>query len=263
MSRADLVALLADLVRAKALTRAEADRVLAAFDADDLAMPINAPATDDNDWLAALALLLLLMRGSVRRRLPPQRRERARTLLRGRFDTLAATLATGVATGAMPVQQWQANMQSALAGYTRQMAVAGTGRLPTQATRGVIDEQLAGQWPYLTRFALAIAARDLVERPMSERAIAARARSYGAVAWGSFFVAQGEGAEPGMVEQYVTRDDRRVCRLCAPRHLQFYLPGQPPFPGDCLGICRCIRVPMFAPDIYAQLTGQPVARRAA
>jgi hypothetical protein len=262
MSRNELAALLADLIRAKALTRAEADRVLARFDAGEPVDFAPAPEADNDDWLAALALVLLLTRGNVRRRLPAQRRGRARVLLRGRFDTLAAQLASGVAAGSISVQQWQANMQNALSIYTRQMAVAGTGRLPTVATRRAIDDQLAGQWPYLTRFALAIAARDLADRPMSERQIAARARSYGAVAWGAFFQAQGDHAEPGMVEQYITRDDRRTCRLCAPRHLQYYLPGQGPMPGDCLGICRCVRVQVFAPDIYAELTGQPTRRAA-
>jgi hypothetical protein len=263
MSRNELAALLADLIRAKALTRAEADRVLARFDADEPFDLAPVPESDNDDWLAALALVLLLVRGNARRRLPIQRRERARSLLRGRFDTLAATLAGGVAAGTIPVQVWQANMQTALAGYTRQMAVAGTGRLPALATRGAIDEQLAGQWPFLSRFALTIAARLDVDRPLSQAQIAARSRSYGAAGWGAFFLAQGEGAGAGMVEQWISRDDRRTCRLCAPRHLQYYLPATGPQPGwDCLGRCRCVRVAMFAPDIYAELTGQPTRRAA-
>lgn len=257
MSRQELAAMLADLVRAKALTRAEADRVLANFDAGEAIELAPVPEPDNNDWLAALALVLLLVRGNVRRRLPIQRRERARTLLRGRFDTLTAQLAGAVAAGAMPVQQWQASMQNGLAAYTRQMAVAGTGRLPSVATRRSIDARLAAQWPYLDRFAMTIAVRELADRPLSERAVASRARSYGAAAWGGYFVAQGENAQPGMVEQYITRDDRGTCRLCAPRHLQFFLPGQGPMPGQCLGICRCVRVPVFAPEMYAELIGEP------
>lgn len=262
MNRAELARLLADLVRSKALTRAEADRVLALFDAGEVIELAPAPEPDDNDWLAALALVLLLVRGNVRRRLPIQRRERARTLLRGRFDTLAAELAGAVAAGAMPVVQWQTNMQNGLAAYARQMAVAGTGRLPTVATRKAVDARLAAQWPFLDRFALTVAARQVADRPLSEPAITARARSYGAAAWGGYFVAQGESAAVGVVEQWISRDDRGTCRLCAPRHLQYYLPGQGPMPGECLGRCRCVRVQIFAPEIYSELVGQPRQRAA-
>lgn len=264
MSRLELAAILADLVRAKSLTRAEADRVLAAYDADQLDVDnlVDVPESDNNDWLAALALLLLLLRGTTRRRLSTQRRERGRRLLRSNFDRSVDQLASTVTQGNMPMWVWQVSMQSALSTYMRQMAIAGAGRLPSVAMRQTVDRRLGEQWPFLRRFATLQVARNMVERPMSERAIASRSRSYGASAWGAFFQAQGDGAGEGYVEQYITRDDRFVCRLCAPRHLQYYLPGQPPFPGDCLGVCRCVRQLIFAPDIYAQLTGQPQRRAA-
>ena len=156
-------------------------------------------------------------------------------------------------------------MQTAVASYTRQMAVAGAGQLPSASTRAAVDAQLTAQWPLLTRFAVTVEARRYVSRPLSTGYVASRARRYGGPGWGAYYIGQGDGADVGMVEQYITRDDPVVCRLCAPRHEQYYLPGQGPMPGvDCLGggNCRCRRVQMYAPDIYARLTGQPLQRAA-
>jgi hypothetical protein len=264
MTHAELVTLLNDLVQRKRIIRAEADALLADYDAGE---PIDIPAApepDNDDWLAALALLLLLVLGSPRRKLTAAASQRARRLLRGNFDNAMRRLADQVSSGAISVPAWQRAMQGNLSGYVRQMATAGKGQLPSAPFRRRLDARLAEQWPYLDRFAVEQMARALGGRPMSLAAIASRSRSYGATAWGAFFEAQGEDAEAGMVEQWISRDDRRVCRVCAPRHLQYFLPAQGPFPGwDCLGLCRCLRVPMYAPDIYAQLTGQAQPQRRA
>ena len=103
MTRAELVTLLADLVQKRIITAAEAAQTLAAFDqgdADALTALPAAPAPDDRDWLVALALLLLLMGGSARQRLTPNRRQRAQALLRGRFDATTRQLATDLTAGA-------------------------------------------------------------------------------------------------------------------------------------------------------------------
>jgi hypothetical protein len=266
LTRSQLATLLADLVRRKVITQDEAAQVLASFDADELDALAPVVSDDDGgDWLAALALLLLLIGGSARRRIPVTRRRRAQTLLRGRFDATTRQLAQNVAGGALPVAAWHAGLQAALASYTRQMAIAGAGQLPSVATRAAIDARLGEQWPLMERFAVTVAARLEVDRPLSPAYIANRARQYGGTGWGAFFLAQGQGAAAGMVEQWISRDDRNTCRICAPRHLQYFLPAQGPMPGtDCLGggLCRCQRVQVFAPDIYAELTGQPTRRAA-
>lgn len=261
MSRADFVALLADLVERKVIAESEAVRLLVDYDQDDidaLASLPAAPAVDHNDWWAALALLLLLLRRKGGQPIPPLLRGRARTLLRGRFQLTLQQAAQGVSGGKLSAAAWMAKIQAALVSYTLQMAIAGAGQLPNTNTQNAIGARLAQQWPYLRRFALTIAVRGALQRPLSAPYIASRAGQYGRTGWGAFFVGQGQNAAVGVVEQWITRDDRNVCRLCAPRHLQYYLPGQGPMPGDCLGICRCVRVPVYQPSIYAQLTGQPV-----
>jgi len=264
MTRAELVRQLNDLVRRKRITRAEADALLARYDAGEPVELPAAPESSNGEWLAAFALLLLLVRGNPRRRLTPQMSQRARRLLRGNFDSAMRSLANQVAGGALTVPAWQAQMQNALSGYVRQMAVAGRGRLPSPAMVARIEARLADQWPYLNRFALEQMARGMAGRPLTAAQIASRSRTYGATGWGAYFEAQGEDAEAGIVEQWISRDDRAVCRVCAPRHLQWFLPGQGPMPGlDCLGACRCERVPQYNPDVYAQLTGQRSAQRQA
>lgn len=213
---------------------------------------------DDQDhggeWLAALVLLLLLLGANAGRPLSLSRRIRARTLLRGNFDTSMGNLAVQVANGSITVEVWQQRMSSAIAAYARQMAVAGAGQLPSTATRQWVAQQVAAQQPYLRRFAAAIAQRQQAGNPLSPAYIANRARQYGGSGWGAFYAAQGANAAPGYVEQWITRDDKAVCRVCAPRHLRYFLPGSPPFPGtDCLGTCRCERLPVYDPVEYAKL----------
>lgn len=260
MHRHELIVLLADLVQHKRLTEEEAARVLAAFDDGDLDVLRTLPPaqSDEHDWLAALVLLLLLMGGAANMRLSVSRRQRARRLLRSAFDATVGRLAAQVTAGALTVSAWQAQMQAATATYARQMATAGAGQLPSAATRQMVDERLAAQDGYLTRFGVTVAARQKVERPLSTENIAARSAQYGAVAWAAYWAAQGQDAGNGVVEQWISRDDNHTCPQCAGRNGQYFLPGQGPMPGvDCDGggHCRCERVQVVDMNIYQQLRG--------
>lgn len=259
MTRAELSAILSDLVRRNAITLDDARATLARFDAGGLTdLPLSATQQerDDNSWVIAVALLLFLLSGSTRRTLNAQERRRAQRLLRAQYESRVALLAASVASGGSVVT-WQAGMQSAVAGYTRQMAVAGAGTLPRATVQAAVDANLAAQWSYLATFAVQVLARSISERPMSEAWISQRGRRYGATGWGAFFQGQGSVASPGYVDVWVTRDDGHVCPVCAPRHQRYFLPTQGPWPGpDCLGDCRCQRIPEYLPNVYADLTGQ-------
>lgn len=270
MQRSELAAILTDLVRRKAITLAEARETLRRFDAGQLpSLPLG-EATDNDEqsgagrWTVALLLVLLLANGhTVNRPLTDRQRTRTRKTLRTRFEDTAGNLAASVATGQLAIAQWQREMQKALGAYTRQMAVAGAGKQVGAQTQITIDAKLKTQWPFLRGFATQILARQMGDdseafpaRPMSEQWIAARSRKYGGTGWGAFFVGQGSVAEPGVVDVWLTRDDPLVCPVCAPRHQVYFLPGVGPYPGwDCLGDCRCERVPELIPDVYADLRG--------
>lgn len=263
MTRADLLLRLAGLLARKAINEAEAARVLDLFDAGEFVPSDLPPVQEDtrNEWLLGLAIVLLLTRGNTSRPLSPAKRTFARNTLRRGFEADMQRLANAVASGKIPLDEWQSEMQDAISRYTRQMAVAGAGTLPVASTQAIVEAQLAEQWPFLRGFALTLTAKRLVEgKPLSVAAIANRAKLYGGAAWGSFFLGQGDGAGYGIVDQWISRDDRHVCSRCAPRHLQYFRMGESPYPGwDCLGSCRCERRPVYAPEMYAKLTGQKAA----
>lgn len=257
MSRDELTALLADLTARGALRRDEAAAFLALWDADE-ADPLDLPAADEeygDGWLIAVALLLLLGGVNANGRVAPARRVGVRDTLRRTFEADAGRMAIRMDAGA-----WMRRARATIAGYARQMAVAGAGRMPRAATVAAVETMIARQWAFLRRFVTLVTVREAVGRPLSAAAVAARVRLYGAAGWGAFFLARGEDASDGMVEMWVTRDDERVCVNCAPRDGRYFLPGQPPFPGwDCLGSCRCERVPEYNPAVYAMLTGRRVS----
>lgn len=266
MTRSELLAILTELVRRNAITIEEAQLVLNRFDAGDLE-DVPLPSSADgllsgthDDWIAALALVLVMMSGSPGRTLTAMERKKVQKLLRNQFEASTTRLGFGVVGGAIAITTWQKGMQTALSNYSRQMAVAGAGKMPSVVTQSVIEEKLAEQWSYLQRFATQIMARQVVARPMSEPWIIQRARRYGGpTGWASYFIGQGGEESPGYVDVWLTRDDPNVCYICSPRHQRYFLPTQGPWPGDfgqCLGDCRCVRKPEYLPDVYADLTGQ-------
>lgn len=268
MPRRELAAILSDLVRRKAITLAEARAVLARFDRGQLdSLPLSED-TDEQEqgdfrnfhrWTIAYLLVLLLVNGNtLQRPLSTLQRTRARKELRSNFEGRMSVLAGSVASGQLPIGQWQTEMRKSIAGYARQMASAGAGQLTGVDVQNRIDAHLKLQWPYLRGFATQILARQIGERPMSEAWIAARARKYGGTGWSAYFAGQGSVATPGYVDVWLSRDDPHVCFLCSPRHQTYFLPSVGPYPGDpfaCLGECRCVREPEYIPNIYADLVG--------
>lgn len=294
MSRSDLVLHLAALVARHAITQAQAAALLADFDSgelDEADLPsMGTPTSDRKDWLLALALVLLLTGGNTNRKLSTAKRRQARNTLRNGYQATVQQLAVGVASGAVAVGAWQGQMQAQIANYTRQMAVAGAGTLPSATTQAAVEAKLAEQWPFLQTFAVQIAARQAgavagsgggasaptvtggpisaaiapakvaTGGPLSAVAIAARSNQYGGIGWGSFFAGQGNDAGYGIVDVWFTRDDGHVCPRCGPRHGQYFQVGAGPYPGwDCFGSCRCERRPEYLPEIYVQLGGLAVA----
>lgn len=209
-----------------------------------LDVPIAEPKQDDKDvWIVAWAVVLLLMNGNANRSLSPSQRRRARSLLRIKFEMDALRYAERIAAGSISPDEWREGVRAIMTGYARQMAVAGAGTMPALPVQQAIAAKLEEQEPYLARFGALVGT-------LSVAAIAARTRLYGGTGW---------GAGDGVVEQWISRDDRATCRVCAPRHGQYYLPGQGPMPGlDCLGggACRCERRPEQNLEMYAQLGGR-------
>ena len=259
MTRPELVAILADLVSRKAITLADAQAVLAAFDNGTLTdLPLLAPAEDDNRWIIALALLLLLLGSTTVGTLNAAQRTRAQELLRTQYETQVGTLAATVSAGGA-VAAWQAGMQTTIANYSRQMAVAGAGTLPKPAVRAAVDTELRGQWGFLAAFAVTLIAGKV----MSEAAIRSRAVLYGQTGVGSFWRGAQPAAGTGWITHYDALDDDGTCSPCseAERNGPYIMGSDHPVPGSvCLGRgrCRCKLRYEFNPTVYARLTGRKV-----
>jgi hypothetical protein len=216
----------------------------------------DAPPVTDQDngdaWLIAWAITLLLVNGNAARTLTATQRKRARDLLRVRFEDAALRNAQRIMAGQLDIDAWQTTVGGDIADYTRQMAVAGAGTLPTAQVQQVAESEIGRQAPFLAGFAGAIAAGGL-----SVLRIASRTKYYGKPPWGVYYVAQGSTAGEGIVDRWITRDDNRVCRNCAPMHGRYFLPTEGPWPGwACLGICRCERVQVVDRAIWQRLTGR-------
>lgn len=264
MTRAQLSALLANLIRNNHLNVADARSVMAAFDAGlltDLAdlEALYREEDSDKSWVLALLAVLAMVGGTAGVPLNEAQRKRGRTLMRDGFEMETKRLAITVTQGGS-ILTWQKALFAAIASYTRKMAIAGAGVMPSLSVRLVVEKSIADQVPFLQRFSVQLAAQRLVGHMMSTVATAARSNLYGGNAWASWFLGHGQDAAWGYVERWVTRDDRFVCPRCAGRHGRYYLPGQGAMPGsDCYGSCRCQRVLEYNPRIYAELTGSRVA----
>lgn len=209
---------------------------------------------DENEWLIALFLVLLIVDANAYRPLTATQRRRARDLLRVRFEDAALRNAQRVIANLLSVDEWQAAVSQEIASYARQMAVAGAGTMPSAAVRQFAEVQVAEQMPFLDGFGVAVAAGMLTLAQ-----IASRTRLYGGVGWASYFMSQGESAPLYAVEQWISRDDRGTCFVCAQRSGRYFLPGQGPMPGtDCRGggNCRCERRQVIDREIWQRLTGR-------
>lgn len=271
MTRDELTALLADLVRRRIITVDEAQSIISLYDSGEF-VPSDLPQADvpdrnGSEWLLALALVLLLTRGSSARRLSMAQRRLARGRLTQQAGVSLASLAQGVTGGGLTVTAWQGAMQQQIAAYTRQMLVAGSGTLPGVGLMRMAEARLAEQWSFLQRFAADIAARNAVGRPLTEQAIAARARLYLGAGWEMMWRGEEEaqtGGQVGYIVHYVSRDDPRTCGPCldAQNRGPYAAGSDYPRPGSVCrggGNCRCTL--RFEYDLarWQELTGRRAA----
>lgn len=292
MTRADLVISLAALLAKRAITQAQAATLLDSFDNGDFLPSDLPPEPTRNDWPLALLLVLLLTGGNTTRPISAAKRRQARNTLRGGFQATMGQLAVGVTTGALAVGTWQSAMQVNIAAYTRQMAVAGAGALPSGAIQAAVEAQLAQQWPFLQTFTVQIAARkaggggagsgglpvavasqaasvDEATAGMSAKEIAARGRLYGGTGWTAFWTASAAAVTVdgsyGWIVHFRARDDRGTCSPCsrAAANGPYAADGPYPIPGseicDGAGNCRCELEFEYNPEKYADLTGRRAA----
>lgn len=259
MTRPELVSILSDLVRRKAITFADAQAVLAAFDSGALTdLPLPAPTEDDNRWAMAVALLMLLLGITTITALNAAQGQRAQELLRAQYEAQVGMLAATVAAGGT-VAEWQAGMQMAVAVYARQSAVAGAGTLPKAEVRAEVDSQLSVQWGYLAAFAVTLIAGKIADKLMSEAAIRARAVLYGQTGVGAFWRGAQPAAGIGWITHYDALDDDGTCFRCseAARNGPYVMGSNHPVPGSvCLGRgrCRCRLRYEYNPAVYQRLT---------
>lgn len=295
MPRSHLLLLLADLLTRRLITTAEAASVLSAFalsaaegfEANTIAdLPtMAAPSATNEDWLIALAVVLLLSRGNTGLRLSLARRKMARNTLRRGFELNATALASSLTTpNAVPA--WQEAFANTISQYTRQMTVAGAGTLPSGTVRSAVDAQLTRQWPFLQRFSFQMVVGQMLGRAMSEASVAGRSKLYGGPGWAGFWLGAEEAAirpegasrqarrplsvsepaelaepKPGMIIHYEARDDAGNCGPCHGAAINGpYIAGEShPVPGSvCLGggRCRCSLRFEYNPAEYARLTGR-------
>lgn len=266
MSRAELVAILADLVKHKQLSLRDAQNILSAFDAGvvpDLAeLPTLQERNHDDLWLVAFFAVMLLAGGSPARPLNKSQRLRVRKQARLQWEDSVFRLSLQVTRGALTIPTWMTSLFGALGSYARQMAIGGHGSNPPIYVKSLIDRQIAKQAPFLKRFGVQMAGKRLLGEPMTAANVSARTQQYGGTGWSSWFV--GNETRPQLEEGYVVyyhaRDDRRTCGPCHSADGESpYLPGAGPYPGEvCLGrgLCRCTREEVYDPAAWRRLTAQ-------
>lgn len=303
MTEQELQRLLARLVARDTLSQAEADAVLDAFGDGtlDVAWPdaatALAPLYDDLAAAAILAALYgalgrlaarsrgaerlaRLFRSTIKRgaesayqalaALPPaQGRDLAEALL-ATFDREARRRAALIPSYRDGVRRFHVAMRQAVRQDTLALAQLGTGRPLSPAQRARLTQRLRVQDAYLQRFVEEVAAREAVaaaggRAAMSEKQIAARARTYAGSARGAYFeAAQGQyEGRAGFVIHFEGADDPNNCSACAAAmDASPYLPGQAPNPGDvCFGggLCRHYLRVEESPALYAELTRRRAA----
>lgn len=189
---------------------------------------------------------------------------------------MSAQLADDFAAGRISLADWQEAQRRLNAGALAAMASLGNprGTVQLQQRLAAIEQEQAA---YLQRFADQLSARQLAAlMPGDDDTrrgglllllewgggyIARRAASYSGAARGVFFEAMessGTGTNgAGWVVRYEARDDDRTCSRCLDAQ-GYYLPGHGPMPGEVCyggGACRCERMSVYDPAMYAQLIG--------
>lgn len=281
--RRELAELLARLIIDGEITEEQAAAIyLAAIDGDlseFLPLPPylgigEAEQPDEEE----IAILLAAIAGAAA--LAPHAAERRRIAGADRLQdwhtAQAGQLADDLAAGRLSVAEFQRRMIDLNNRHNAaQIDLGSAGRRYRMARQA--GEIARVQAAYLQRFADQIAGRYMEQAavesghatagrpPYSADYLAERAAQYGGIGRALFFeaneaaAAAGQGA-PGFVIRYIARDDANTCSPCH-RAQGYYLPGRGPYPGDiCLGRhhCRCRRVSVYDPAIYARLIGAAV-----
>ena len=276
-ARNRLIDFLARLVDDGEITESQAQDLLEAFDRGELGK-VNLPLAptefvrglEDDDstdeWLAALLLLL----GIQSIQLPISQRIKGVDDIQDNFNADAKRHAEQLANGNLTVGQWQRKLFDSYRRHMVQQALlAAASEDLTEEQRKRIDEKIRTDAAYMSRFADVLALQAMVDAELSAAYIENRSIAYSGTGRGEFFeslsgailLLAGGG---GWVEQYIAVDDRKTCPACIDagnlRHggLAYYLPGQGPMPGIICygrGRCRCRRVPVYDPAIYARLVG--------
>jgi len=278
-----LAELLARLVGDKTITEEQAKAIIAYWrdrPADELAalLPLMlaegvGPRQEDDDLPPWLPVALL-----AERLLPRANRRRMIDDLQDRHAEQMAWLAVDLEAGRITVAEWQRQARAVnakLLAFAARLGGGGTVQMQQYVAR-VEQEQAA----YLQRFADQLAARKLAEAmpddddtrkallaallTMGAGYIARRAASYSGAARGVFFRSLESGAtgpmggsRDGWVVAYCVNHDERLCSACLDAE-GYYLPGDGPYPGEVCyggGACRCERMSVYDPVVYAQLTG--------
>ena len=282
--RENLIRLLADLVADGTITEEQAAGILL-FAAEltgaetMIPLPSAAPRPIDDDDEAAILVLLAAATGLAAvtsyadlRRLSRHRRTDAADALADWHDDQAADIARSLRAGNVRIFQQAAGSLNRL--HAAAQAALGARALPP-ALRQSLATADAGRAACRRRFVDGAGLRELVSRmppaliaalglgavaaQWSAEYLASRLAMYGAAGRAAFFEAaeeyDEEGAGPGWIVEYIAQDDDRTCSPCSDAQ-GYYLPGDGPYPGQiCLGRhhCRCRRVPVYDPEIYATL----------
>lgn len=230
------------------------------------------PLREDDDKDPALLFWLLVGGGDAVSR---RARINAATRVQDEHARLSVELADEFAAGRVSVADWQDRQRKLNAGALAAMAALGNSR-GTVALQERVTRSEQEQAAYLQRFADQVSGGKLTAPLLDGQIIgngalllwaawtaaylARRAASYSGAGRGVFFAAMesdGDGTGPGWIVRYDAVDDSSTCSACLDAQ-GYYLPGDGPMPGDVCyggGACRCERVPVYDPVIYAQLTG--------
>lgn len=244
MDRAAFVNLLVRAVKDSHLTEGEAIDLLKQFDAgtlqiDEDATPLDpeeaiSPLTDEDVERAVAALLLL---GALR--VLHLRRAHFREVLQDQFIAGARSLAKQRAAGAITLTDWQAGMNEAIGTNIIQQAAIGSGSVPAA---NALTEAVVLQEAYLSRWADEMAVKTLLDEPLSELGMMARAALYAGAGREEGYKAEAELYESGTAVIYEAVDDNGTCQPCLDAEGTYLIDEAFPTPGsvcDGYGNCRC------------------------
>lgn len=252
MSLAEYQTLLIHAIERKVITPEEAAMLLDRFQRGDFAeedLPLsvdNVQRVDRNDE-SLLALLLLLLKQSSS--------QGAKVRLRNTNRRNDVASLTAIAGDIESIQTFQQSFSDTVQRSILRQWMGGARQANWPTT---IDDMITEQLAYAERFAADIHFRQQVNRPLTLGEIVIRAAMYAGAAWAASYMGNEYGDDRyGWVYEYQPIDDGKTCRRCHEAK-GYYLSGQGPYPGQiCLGgwRCRCRRVAVYNPDIYARLRG--------